>query len=404
MVIDDTWEIVKLGDEKYFKIIGSGIKKFLNSKDYLSTSSIDYNVIKQVEETITFKNRPSRANMQPVLNSVWFARMKDTIKVYSFTKNNQEEINKYILSTGFAGIKCLKEIDPDYLKFYFLSDNFNKQKNKLCSGSTQKAINNSSIKKISVPLPPLPVQKRIVSILEKAERLKERRKKANDETNKIIQSVFYEMFGDPVKNEKGFSIKPFQEFAEKDKHSLKRGPFGGSLKKEIFVPSGYKVYEQKNAIQNNFKIGSYYITKEKYEEMLPFSVKPDDLIISCSGTIGKIAIVPHDAKKGVINQALLKITPNKKIVLSIFLKYLLETESVQREFFGSARGSGIKNVAPMSTIKKTKLICPPLQLQLKFASVVKKIESMKERQKKSTEDINQLFDALMSKAFKGELA
>lgn len=372
------WEWKKLGDEKYFIIIGSGIKKFQNSKDYLSTSSIDYNVIKQVEETITFKNRPSRANMQPVLNSVWFARMKDTIKVYSFTKNNQEEINKYILSTGFAGIKCLKEIDPDYLKFYFLSDNFNKQKNKLCSGSTQKAINNSSIKKISVPLPPLPVQKRIVSILEKAERLKERRKKANDETNKIIQSVFYEMFG------KG---DDFKNVELGDKKICEKIFAGGDVPKNNFSKektNQYKIPIFTNGEKNK---GLYGYTDNA-------KVTKSSITISARGTIGYTEIRNENFYPAI---RLIVIIPNEDFLNLYYLKSVIDNL-----INFNLSGTSIHQLTvPM--IKRYKIPLPPLQLQLKFASVVKKIESMKERQKKSTEDINQLFDALMSKAFKGEL-
>lgn len=392
MVIDDTWEIVKLGDEKYFKIIGSGIKKFLNSKDYLSTSSIDYNVIKQVEETITFKNRPSRANMQPVLNSVWFARMKDTIKVYSFTKNNQEEINKYILSTGFAGIKCLKEIDPDYLKFYFLSDNFNKQKNKLCSGSTQKAINNSSIKKISVPLPPLPVQKRIVSILEKAERLKERRKKANEETNKITQSVFYEMFVNSQKK----GVWPERKIA--DISFIISGGTPSRKKPEYFkgkIPWVTSVSLTKPYITS--EDGKEYITEDAIRNSATHLVTRKSVLFGNRVCVGNVAInlVPITFSQDVVS-----IQYDENLIVAEYLMFFLKSK--KKYFESRTRGSTIKGVT-IQTIKELKIPLPPLNLQLKFASVVKKIESMKERQKKSTEDINQLFDALMSKAFKGEL-
>ena len=69
---------------------------------------------------------------------------------------------------------------------------------------------------------------------------------------------------------------------------LVRGPFGGSLKKEYFVQAGYKVYEQRNAIYKEIRVGNYYIDKKKYDELIRFSVKHGDFIVSCSGTIGKI--------------------------------------------------------------------------------------------------------------------
>ena len=80
-----------------------------------------------------------------------------------------------------------------------------------------------------------------------------------------------------------------------------RGPFGGALKKEIFVPFGYKVYEQRNAIYQSVNIGNYYVDESKYREMSRFAVKSGDYIISCSGTIGKIYQIPLTFPKGIIN-------------------------------------------------------------------------------------------------------
>jgi len=117
-----TWPTKKLGDGEYFKILKSGVDKFDDKKEYLSTSSIEGNKIVAVEGIITYQNRPSRANMQPRLNSVWFAKMKKTIKVYSFTEGNKDEINKYILSTGFCGILCNpQKVSTKYLEKNFLS-------------------------------------------------------------------------------------------------------------------------------------------------------------------------------------------------------------------------------------------------------------------------------------------
>ena len=90
-----------------------------------------------------------------------------------------------------------------------------------------------------------------------------------------------------------------------------RGPFGGSLKKSCFVESGYAVYEQ-HAIYDQFTDVRYFIDEAKFNEMKRFELKPNDLIMSCSGTMGKVAIVPQNIEKGIINQALLKLTPKKK--------------------------------------------------------------------------------------------
>src|SRR5690606_32787546 len=94
--------------------------------------------------------------------------------------------------------------------------------------------------------------------------------------------------------------------------TYKKGPFGSALTKRLFIhestPNRVKVYEQKNAIQHNEKIGNYFITFDKYQEMQSFEVNPLDFIVSCAGTIGEIFKLPLDSPKGIINQALMKVT------------------------------------------------------------------------------------------------
>src|SRR3989344_3991044 len=173
--IISTWKEVELGDCEYFTILSSGINEFKGEKEYLSTESVKGTRIEKTECVISYEDRPSRANMQPILNSVWFAKMQATLKVYSFDKENEEEISKYILSTGFAGIKINEKlVSSKYLRLIITSPDFNELKDKLCTGSTQRGINNQAIGTISLIIPPLPTQQKIVSILEKAENVKEK--------------------------------------------------------------------------------------------------------------------------------------------------------------------------------------------------------------------------------------
>ena len=101
-----------------------------------------------------------------------------------------------------------------------------------------------------------------------------------------------------------------------------RGPFGGSLKKEYFVKEGYAVYEQQHAIRNQFHSIRYFIDEMKFKEMQRFEVHENDIIMSCSGTMGKVAIVPNNIKKGIINQALLKISPSNKLDSKFLENYM----------------------------------------------------------------------------------
>lgn len=173
---------------------------------------------------------------------------------------------------------------------------------------------------------------------------------------------------------------------------FKRGPFGGSLKKEIFVNEGYLVYEQYHAINNDFNFGRYFITETKFKEMNGFEVLPNDLLISCSGTMGKIAIVPEKAKKGIINQALLKLTPDTSKINPKYLKRILESESIQSIYFRDQEGAAIQNVASVKVLKDIEIPLPSIEIQnlliVEIEIVQEEIQTLRNSISQKEEEIN----------------
>ena len=165
-------------------------------------------------------------------------------------------------------------------------------------------------------------------------------------------------------------------------NGLVRGPFGGSLKKEMFVSKGNKVYEQRNAIYKSVRIGDYYISNEKYDELSRFAVKEDDFIVSCSGTIGKIFKIPKQYKRGVINQALLKISIDQaKCNLNYFYKYF-EWDKFQDSIIDNTQGGAMKNLVGMDVFRKTVILMPrDIAEQKAIAQIIsamdEEIESLK---------------------------
>lgn len=155
---------------------------------------------------------------------------------------------------------------------------------------------------------------------------------------------------------------------------LVRGPFGGSLKKEIFQSSGKKVYEQKNAIYRSANIGNYYITNDKYRELARFAVVPGDFIVSCSGTIGKIFRLPETAPQGVINQALLKISLDSSICDPEYFYKYFEWSKFQNLIIDDTQGGAMKNLVGMDKFKKTEFIVPrKVSEQKEIANVLSEI-------------------------------
>lgn len=224
----------------------------------------------------------------------------------------------------------------------------------------------------TVELPVIEEQKNIVSKLDKILEVIDNQNKQLELLDEAIKARFVEMFGTIY--DKKFDMKTLPDIVSSDKNSIKRGPFGGALKKEDFLEDGYMVYEQRHAIHEDFEYAKYYVSPEKYESMIGFKVVPGDLIISCSGTLGRIAEVPMGAKEGIINQALLKISLNKDIMNNQFFIYQFRCKEIQDMLFGISRGSGIANMPSMNEVKAFKFICPPLELQNQFASFVEEID------------------------------
>lgn len=156
---------------------------------------------------------------------------------------------------------------------------------------------------------------------------------------------------------------------------LVRGPFGGALKKEIFVDEGYAVYEQSHAIHGDLDTFRYYITEDKFNELMRFEVCPNDIIMSCSGTMGKFTVIPEGHKKGVINQALLKLSTKKGNDYS-FIKFLLELPSNQEQLLSESAGGAIKNVASVGQIKEMALYVPELKEQQKIADCLSSVDNL----------------------------
>lgn len=138
------WRVSNLRKTNMCKLIKTGINHFDSEKIYLATSCLDGTEVINYSEKVTFENRPSRANMQPTKNSVWFAKMKATTKNLILNEASKEIIQNYILSTGFSGVAC-RENTLYYLWNYVTGEYFSKKKDLIASGATQQAINESDL-------------------------------------------------------------------------------------------------------------------------------------------------------------------------------------------------------------------------------------------------------------------
>ncbi len=295
-----------------------------------------------------------------------------------------------------ANVICKESLEPEYLRYFI---EWYKPE-RLIVGESYPSINLSEIKDLEIPLPSLSVQKSIAAQLDKADELIQYNRQLLEKYDELQQSLFLEMFGDPVLNEKGWQLVTIEDLATNDQYSIKRGPFGGALKKEIFVDDGYLVYEQYHALNDDYTMARYFIDEQKFQELKAFEVKPKDIIISCSGVyLGKLSIVPESARKGIINQALLKLTLDETIMKNIFFVFLFSNPNFKNKYFDSNRGAGIPNFPPMKEFKKFPFILPPIELQNEFASRIESIEYQKELVKEALKKSEDVFNGLLQEYF-----
>lgn len=185
-----------------------------------------------------------------------------------------------------------------------------------------------------------------------------------------------------------------------------RGPFGGSLKKNMFKDSGYAVYEQQHAIYDQFEDIRYFIDEDKFKEMKRFELKTGDLIMSCSGTMGKIAIVPENIKKGIINQALLKLSPSPVKISIVFLKLWMQSKSFQDSLNEYSGGAAIQNVASVAILKQIEIVLPPLIEQHRIVAILDEafaaIDKAKANAEMNLKNAKELFESYLQGVFENE--
>lgn len=261
-----------------------------------------------------------------------------------------------------------------YRAYLFKNPEVKKRLKTIATGSKVYGISKGNLEKFKIILPPLPEQQKIAKILTSWDKAIKLQEQLIDNKKKYKKTVMKKLFTGEVRF-KGFN-EDWKEFKLKElctKKGIVRGPFGGALKKEFFVQNGYKVYEQKNAIYKSLNMGNYFVDEKRYKEMTRFSVNENDLIISCSGTIGRIFRIPKNYPKGIINQALLKLTCDRNVIDVAFFEHLLNSSKIQSRIIESTQGGAMKNLIGMDEFRDLKFNIPSIEEQRKIASILSDI-------------------------------
>ena len=327
----------------------SGFKK---STDYFNKEvfSADLSSYKLVYKN-SFAYNPSRINV----GSISYQGIEDVV----------------LVSPLYNVFSINEKITPRYLNYFFKSNYSKNYIKNHTSGSVRSNFRIKDMSDMDIILPSLEEQERFVDELNDIEYNIALLTKQVNNYDEIVKSQFIGMFGDVIKNDKGFDSCAFGDYV----NQMNIGPFGSDLKNDCFVSigNGYcMVYEQKHAIDKDMMVEARYVSKEKYEKLKKFDIGPGDIIVSCRGTIGQCFILPDNAPHGIIHPSLMMIKP-KNDVNHKFLLFLLEHIMEEQQ----EQGSGVKMAIKATELAKIETIKPSRILQDRFIDFIEQIDKSK---------------------------
>ncbi len=392
MDLPNGWSAVRLGevcrvmdvDHKMPKSQPNGIP-FISAKDLVGSSSIDFSETKFISEE---DYRRQAKKCAPKKNDVLFTRI-GTIGVARLVKDDR----RFGISYSLCVVRPSEKVVPEYLEALMNSEVVKKQ---ATMGTQSIAVPDLGLKQIRdflIQLPPLNAQKRITSIYERATRLKDLRRQANQLTSRIIQSVFLKMFGDPATNPKDWPTTTIGNHA-----NIRYGTGSPPRYEENGIPF---------VRATNIKMGRIvsremkFISEESTKRIAKCRLQSGNLILVRSGVnTGDCAYVTDDYDGAYAAYDL--ILDFDKDLNSRFVWAILNMPHARKIMKSrSIRAAQPHlNAGQVSSIEVPK---PPIELQRKFVSWIERIDGLEAKQMRSSQEINQLFNSLMHKAFRGEL-
>lgn len=298
---------------------------------------------------------------------------------------------------GLISIGSEDVLNAKYFFYYLAKGDLRREVLKIAGGSAQPNISPTQIMSFQIPIPPLPIQKQIAEILEQADKSKQKRKEANKLTDEFLQSVFIEMFGDPVMNPKGWGSGIINDAVEYSEY--------GTSNKSNQDELGYPILGMASITYEGqldlTKLSFVELTDDEFKKL---KLEPGDIIFNRTNSTELVGKTSYWNKNvdAVLASYLVKLRLNKKFNPIVFA-FLLNTTHFKTMFIRRCKKAvGQSNISP-TLLKEFPIYFPPLSLQQQFAEIVNKTETLKEKQKQSEQESENLFQSLMQKAFKGEL-
>lgn len=304
-------------------------------------------------------------------------------------------------TTELVPLRCnTAKVFPSYLAYFLRSAEFLSFANTVVAGAKMPRMVMSEFWKYEAPLPPLPEQRRIAAILDKADALRTQRREALAHLDRLAQAIFVEMFGDPGTNPKNWLWRPLGAIADK----FSDGPFGSNLKSDHYKETGVRVVRLQNIGAGSFvDKDRAYISVEHFENIKKHECIPGDVLVGTLGDPNLRACIQPEFIPLAINKAdCVQIRVNQSLAHATFICALLNHPST--EVLAQALMKGQTRVRiSMGSLRGLKVPIPPLDLQQEFARRIAALEVLRTEQLAGADDFAKLFAALQHRAFRGEL-
>ncbi len=313
------------------------------------------------------------------------------------------------VSTGHSGaissgLRKVEPIDPnkvslDWLRYSLMSPDIQHTISKYTNGVTILHAS-SAVPHVSIPIPPVSEQNRIVKTLDGANELRRLRDKADRRTDEFIPALFHEMFGDPLANTKKWPMLLLKELSEK----FSDGPFGSNLKSEHYVETGGRIIRLQNIGVGVFiDEDKAYISDSHFRSLIKHQCLPGDVIV---GTLGdpnlRACILPNYIPQALNKADCVQIRPLGAIATAEYICWLLNMPSTLQMSSGLIMGQTRSRIS-MGRLSTLSVPIPPIALQQSFSARVAEVHDIKEKQAVSRKSHDDLFKSLLHRAFQGAL-
>jgi type I restriction enzyme S subunit len=372
-------------------LLTSRVGTFAGLRQYVSTGSVDAICIVS-SESVTYDNRPSRADLVAKEGDVLFARMQGTDKVLVVTSETQQ----YLWSTGFAVLRPKIGTNSMWLQYWLRSRPFIERKDALCSGATQKAITNDGIRELTIPFPPYAEQERMVRILDEVEELRSLRDQADKQTGRVTPAVFDALFGSTGTEKRDFPSFPISElcsFVSGATPSTENPDFWSGLIPWV-CPKDMKVAEIID-VSDHISDSALLASRLRLlpEGTLLIVIRGMILAHTFPVAIARVPVTINQDMKGLIL---------RDAVIPEYMLWCLKALSPKFLSLVSTAGHGTKRI-DMNSIAGLQIPVPPLKLQQEFVARLAEIRAMETAQITNRQRLNDLFQSLLHRAFQGEL-